>query len=602
MRQSSTKNSGKQSSAQSLNRISLCFAGDSGDGIQRIGQNFSESAAASRNEVRTVADFPAEIRAPAGSLQGISVFHLTLASHPIYSTDDQCDVLIALNPAALKHCLPLLRKQGMIIVNEESFTARDCDKVGYTVNPLEDGSLKQYQVLALPITRLTLNAITNCGLSHSQGKRCKNFFVLGLVAWLFDRHLDIIQQWCQQKWAGDPPLCHAIGAALFAGFEYGEATELSVSQQAIKNATLPTGEYRLLTGNSAFIYACLTAQHLSQRTLFLAGYPITPASSILQGLSQYQHQHCQVFQAEDEIAAVNACIGAAFGGALAVTCTSGPGLDLKTEGLGLAVMAECPLVVIDVQRAGPSTGMPTKTEQSDLLACIYGRHGECPIPVFAPATPADCYSVLLTAMQVAIEKQTPVFVLSDTYLANASAPWLIPDVETMPTWNDNPNWVVPGMPGQECVKGGLETDLETHEVSCNPENHQQKVRLRQQKLQSIQTELAKIEVLGNPNSDYCIIGWGSTYGAIRTAIEAMAEPIAYIHLQQLWPLPADLQTVMQQYSHIIVAELNTGQLRDLLQSTTCQPCQSLTKVTGQAFTASDIEQGIGQWLTERVND
>lgn len=586
------KGTSEHPTGQTNNNIVVRFAGDSGDGIQKIGQQFSISAALCGNDIRTIADFPAEIRAPGGTLAGVSSFQINLAETPIFTPGDDCDVLIAFNPAALTRYLPMVKENGLVILNQDAFHEREWQKAGLKQDPLTALNGQPYRILNLPLNTLTLQATQTCAITPTQARRCKNFFALGLLLWIFDRKLSVIEDWIRDKWQEQPDLLSAISRALLGGYAYAENTELNIKQSALAPAQLIPGLYRAVTGNDAIMYACLAARVLSEKLIFVAGYPITPASGILQSLSQHGNEGVMTFQAEDEIAAIHACIGAAFGGAVAITCTSGPGLDLKTEGLGLAVMAEMPIVIIDVQRAGPSTGMPTKTEQSDLLACVYGRHGESPIPVLAAATPAECFAVMCCALQTAIKHRTPVILLSDTYLAGATEPWLIPEMSKIPRWPAQPQWVVPGVAGGEHIIGGLEKDANTHEVSCDPVNHAQAIQRREEKVQSVQTNYAILETLGNPDSDYCVISWGSTYGTLRTAVEGLVEPIAYVHLRQLWPLPLSLKNIIERYPHILVAELNSGQLATLVQAEYVKKVQRLNKMTGQPFTVRECTDAL----------
>ncbi|MFU8797852.1 MAG: 2-oxoacid:acceptor oxidoreductase subunit alpha, partial [Gammaproteobacteria bacterium] len=588
--------------------------GDSGDGMQLIGSQFTNTSALLGNDIHTFPDFPAEIRAPAGTLPGVSGFQLSFSSKNIHTAGDKLNVLVAMNPAGLKVNLADLEDNGLLILNENGFDAKDLKKAHYAENPLETGELSQYRVFSLPITDLTLNAVKTSGISHSQGTKCKNMFALGIVFWLYTRPLDYTTQWLAHKFQKQPEIANANIAALKAGFNYALTTELFSERYTVRKAALKPGRYRQITGNEALALGCVAVATKSGRPLLLSGYPITPASAILTQLAKYTHFGIATFQAEDEIAAICACIGAAFGGSLAVTSTSGPGLDLKAEGLGLAVMTELPLVVIDVQRAGPSTGMPTKTEQADLLTAIYGRHGECPIPVLAPATPGDCFNIMIEAFRIALKYMTPVIILSDGYLANGAEPWMLPDVNTLPDliprFHTDPNgftpytrdpktlarlWAIPGTPGLEHRLGGLEKDQKTGNISYDPINHHEMVLTRAKKIQNIANDIPEVEILGSEYGKILVVSWGGTYGTVLSAVEelqAAGQSVSLIHLRHLHPFPKNLGAVLRQFETVIVPELNLGQLCQLLRAEFLVDAKPYNKITGKPFLISEIREHI----------
>lgn len=621
MNQTTTElNSIASKAPQELAGVVIRFAGDSGDGMQLTGTQFTNTSAIIGNDVQTFPDFPAEIRAPAGTLPGVSGFQLHFSSHDIHTPGDQVNVLVAMNPAALRVNLADLEKGGVLIINADAFEEKDLKKAHYLQNPLESGELVGYQLFALPITELTFNAVKEvAGLSHSQARKCKNLFALGIVNWLFDRPLEPTLDWLTHKFKDKPTLAAANQQALRAGYNYALTTELFAERYTVKKAQLQPGRYRQITGNEALGLGCVAAAAQANTSLLLSGYPITPASAILQQLAKYERFGVKVFQAEDEIAAVCATIGAAYGGTLAVTTTSGPGLDLKGEGIGLAVITELPMVIIDVQRAGPSTGMPTKTEQADLLTAIYGRHGECPVPVLAPATPSDCFHIILEAFRIALNYMTPVIVLSDGYLANSAEPWLIPSVEQLPVlklkfatnaenfspFTRNPetlarNWAVPGMAGFEHRLGGLEKDKQSGNISYDPTNHQDMVELRAEKMRKVAESIPDLIVQGAPTGKLLVIGWGSTQGAIRTAVEelqSLGEEVSMIHLRHLYPFPKNLATILKGFDRILVPELNLGQLTSLLRSEFLIDVTSYPKITGKPFLVSELRTRMLEILT-----
>ena len=599
--------------------VTIRFAGDSGDGMQLTGSQLTSTSAIAGNDVQTFADFPAEIRAPAGTLPGVSGFQLSFSNHDIYTVGDRLDVLVAMNPAALKVNLADLELGGILLVNVDNFTEKDLKKANYAHNPLESGELAKYQVIPLGITELTLNAVKGEGISHSQGTKCKNMFALGVVCWLYSRPLDATKNWLMKKFNHAPAIAKANELALQAGFNFALTTELFAERYIIKKASLAPGYYRQITGNEAFALACAAIAAKTGAPLLLSGYPITPASAILHQVSKYEHLGIKTFQAEDEIAAICACVGAAFGGGLAMTTTSGPGLDLKAEGLGLAVMTELPLVVIDVQRAGPSTGMPTKTEQGDLLAAIHGRHGECPIPVLAPCSPADCFNILIEAFQIATKYMTPVIILSDGYMATGAEPWLIPEVKDIPDlsiqyqgktldefnpYRRDPKtlsrpWAVPGTPGLEHRLGGLEKDQSTGNISYDPINHEKMVTLRYEKVKGTARDIAPTVIHGANHGKVLVVGWGSTYGTILTAVESLQQqghPVSFIHLRHLFPFPNDLGGILKEYEAVLIPELNLGQLNQLVRAEYLINTVSYSKVTGKPFLIDEIRQRILELL------
>lgn len=601
-----------------LETVVIRFAGDSGDGMQLTGTQFTNTSAIFGNDVHTFADFPAEIRAPAGTLPGVSGFQLSFSSQEVHTPGDQLQVLIAMNPAALKVNLKDLETNGLLIINTNSFEEKELKKAGYSQNPLNSGELNQYRVFSLPITELTLNAVKDSGLSHSGATKCKNFFALGVVFWLYNRPLEPTLKWLTQKFKNRPEVEHANRAALQAGFNYALTTELFTEQYTVKKAQLAPGHYRQVTGNEALGLGCLAVTLKAKKSMLLSGYPITPASNILQQLAKYEEYGIKVFQAEDEIAALCATIGAAYGGNLALTSTSGPGFDLKSEAMGLAVITELPLVIINVQRAGPSTGMPTKTEQADLLTAMYGRHGECPIPILAPASPGDCFAIIIEAFRIALKYMTPVIVLSEGSLATGSEPWLVPAVDSLPEikfnfhtdidgftpYTRNPEtlarlWAIPGTPGLEHRIGGLEKDSVTGYVSYDPANHQKMVELRATKIAGIANDLPPLEILGQSSGKVLVVGWGSTYGTILTAVEdlqAQNKSVSAIHLRYLFPWQKNLGEILKQFDKILVPELNLGQLNKLLRAEFLIDTIALNKTTGKPFLVKEIREKILELL------
>ena len=607
---------------QQLDRVIIRFAGDSGDGMQLAGDRFTQETATFGNDLSTLPNFPAEIRAPAGTLPGVSSFQLHFADHDILTPGDAPDVLVAMNPAALKANIDDLPRGADIIANTDEFTKRNLVKVGYDSDPLEDGSLAGYQLHAIPITSVTVKALEGYDISKKDAERAKNMFSLGLLCWLYNRPADGTLRFLESKFASKPEIMKANIAAFQAGWNYGETTEEFSVQYEVKPAALPPGQYRNITGNSALAIGLVTAARLAGLEMFLGSYPITPASDILHELAKYKRFGIRTFQAEDEISGVGAALGAAFGGALGVTSTSGPGMCLKSETVGLAAAVELPLVVCDIQRAGPSTGMPTKTEQADLLMALYGRNGESPVAVLAPATPGDCFSIALEAVRIAVKYRTPVIILSDGYLANGSEPWRIPDLSELPdlraefsfappsrtngteTGNEpfqpfqrDPQtlarpWAIPGTPGLEHRIGGIEKADITGTISYDPDNHDKMVRLRQAKIDGIAADIAPIEV-DDPDgaAQVLVLGWGSTFGSIGAAVRRVrlaGGRVAQAHIRHLSPLPANLGDVLKRYDKVLVPEINTGQLALILRGRYLCDVISYNRVRGLPFRAVEL--------------
>ena len=621
------------SSIQTLDEVTVLFAGDSGDGMQLTGSQFSHATALARNDLATLPDFPAEIRAPAGTLYGVSAFQLHFGQRAIDTPGDEVDLLVAMNAAALKVNLHRVRTGGIVLANRNAFERRDLDLAGYDSNPLEDGTLDGYNVIDVELTRLTREALADTGLSTKDVDRSKNMFALGLALWLYTRPVDPAREWIATKFADTPVVRDANLRALDKGYHYGETTEAFASRYSVPPASLPPGVYRAIRGNDALALGLVAAAAKSGLGLFYGSYPITPASDLLHALARHKEFGVKTFQAEDEMAAVGAALGASFGGELGVTATSGPGMALKGEFIGLATMTELPLVVIDVQRAGPSTGMPTKTEQSDLLMAIYGRNGEAPLPVLAARTPGDCFEAAYEACRVAVTYRTPVILLSDGYLGNGAEPWRIPDPDRLmpftPHFADaktasrssdgaflpyrrDPDtlarpWAPPGTPGLEHRIGGLEKDQETGGVSYDPANHEAMTMLRDQKVAGIARTLPPSVVEGDAapdgEGDVLVVGWGSTYGAIKVGVERSRTQgfrVGHVHLRWLNPLPPDLGDVLKRFRTVLVPELNAGQLVRLLRERYLVPAQSLAKVQGLPFKASEIEAAIHRTASARA--
>ena len=605
-----------------LERVVIRFAGDSGDGMQLTGDRFTSEAAAFGNDLATLPNFPAEIRAPAGTLPGVSSFQLHFADYDILTPGDRPDVLVAMNPAALKANVSDVPHGGIVLVNTDEFVKRNLSKVGYDANPLEDGSLDRYRVLPVAMASLTQGALADTGLSKKDAERCKNMFALGLLSWMYGRPTEGTERFLREKFARKPDIAEANILAFRAGWNYGETTEEFAVRYEVAPASLPPGTYRQITGNLALAYGIVAAGQCSGLPVFLGGYPITPASDILHELSKHKNFNVTTMQAEDEIAGVGAALGASYGGSLGVTTTSGPGIALKAETIGLAVMAELPLLVIDVQRGGPSTGLPTKTEQADLLQAMHGRNGESPVPVLAPRSPADCFAVVLDAVRIALRYRTPVVLLSDGAIATGSEPWLIPAVEDLPdlrvTFASEPNapdgsgehwpyvrddslareWAVPGTPGLQHRIGGLEKADGKGSISYDPDNHDRMVRLRQAKVDGIEVPPLTVE---DPSgrARVLVLGWGSTYGPIGAACRALrkrGQRIAQAHLRHLNPFPANLGAVLRQYDRVVVPEMNLGQLAMLLRARYLVDAVSYNKVAGTPFMESELVDVLGGYL------
>ncbi len=593
------------------------FAGDSGDGIQVTGGRFADVTALAGNDLATFPDFPAEIRAPAGSTYGVSAFQINFGARRILTSGDAADTLVALNPAALKGELGDLKPGGLVIIDSGAFTERNLRKAGYQDNPLRDGALDAFRTLEIDIAQMTLEAVRAFGLSQKDALRCKNMWALGLVYWLYDRDRQPTVEWLRQKFAGRPELGEANVAALNAGHAFGETAELQdrIGGFIVNPAEIAPGVYRSITGGEAMAYGLVVGAALAGLKLVFGSYPITPASPLLHTLSTLRQFGVVTLQAEDEIAAVCAAIGASYGGALGVTSSSGPGIALKTEAIGLAIATELPLVVVNTQRAGPSTGMPTKTEQSDLYQAVFGRNADSPLVVLAARSPGDCFEVAMEAARIATKYMTPVIVLSDGYIANAAQPWKIPDVAALerfpvqhrtdpegfqPYLRDETTlsrpWAVPGTPGLEHRIGGIEKDYDSGNISYSPQNHQRMTETRAAKIAGIAADLPlqKVE-LGNEHGPLAVVGWGSTYGPISRAVAILREEsldVAHIHLRHLWPLPANLGDLLASYERILVPEMNCGQLLTILRSRYLLPAEGLSKVSGQPFKIKEIEAAI----------
>jgi 2-oxoglutarate/2-oxoacid ferredoxin oxidoreductase subunit alpha len=601
-----------------LESVTIRFAGDSGDGMQVTGTQFTSTAAIFGNDISTLPDFPAEIRAPAGSLPGVSGYQLNFSSRDIRTPGDEPDVLVAMNPAALKVNIKDLEPGGILVLNTDEFNDNNLKKAGYATNPLEDGSLSGFRLFQLPLTSLTLKALENSSLPFKQQERCKNFYALGLMYWLYDRQMEPTLRWIQEKFGAKPEVAEANVLALKAGYNYADTTEIFTTHYHVGRAEIKPGKYRNITGNEATAIGFITASQLAGRPLFYGSYPITPASDVLHELSKHKNFGVKTFQAEDEIAAIGAAIGASFAGHIGLTGTSGPGIALKSEAIGLAVMTELPLVVIDVQRGGPSTGLPTKTEQADLLQAMFGRNSECPVGIVAPATPADCFRMAIEAVRLATRYMAPVFFLSDGYLGNGSEPWEVPKVEELPEMkiefrtetegffpylrNERTlarPWAIPGTPGLEHRIGGLEKQNITGNVSYDPENHDLMVRIRAEKIERMQQDIPEIEIFGEREGKVLVLGWGSTYGAITTAVELLQErslPVSSAHLRYLNPFPKNLREVLKGFETVIIPELNLGQLALLIRARFLVDAVSFAKVKGKPFKVAELVDKIREYL------
>jgi 2-oxoglutarate ferredoxin oxidoreductase subunit alpha len=607
---------------QELDRVTIRFAGDSGDGMQLAGLQFTNTSAIFGNDVSTLPDFPAEIRAPAGSLPGVSSFQVSFSSYDIYTPGDEPDVLVAMNPAALKANLDDLPKGGTIIVNKDEFNDANLRKAAYESNPLEDNSLSSYRVIEVPVTRLNAEALKDSGLPGTQVARSKNFFALGLMCWLYERPLEAPLRWIEAKFSRNPQVANANQAALKAGYNFGETAELFPVHYRVPKAQLAPGRYRNITGNEATALGFLTASRLAGRPLVYASYPITPASDILHELAKFKNFGIKTIQAEDEIAAIGAAIGASFGGSLGLTATSGPGFALKSEALGLAVAVELPIVVADIQRSGPSTGMPTKSEQADLLQVMFGRNGESPVAIVSPASPSDCFATAIEAFRIAIRHMVPVVFLSDGYLGSSSEPWQIPQVDDLPPipvkFASDPStfkpfardpetlarpWAIPGTPGLEHRIGGLEKADITGNVSYDAENHEAMVRFRSEKVARIAADIPEATVLGDEEGELLVVGWGGTHGSIVSAVQrarADGVSVSSTHLRYLNPFPLNLGDILSRFEKILVPELNLGQLGLLLRGRYLVDAEGLNRVTGRPFKIHEIEEKIRELVGSKV--
>ncbi len=607
----------KEKEVQSLSEVTVRFAGDSGDGMQLTGSQFSDTTALVGNDLSTLPDYPAEIRAPQGTVYGVSGFQLHFSSNDIHTPGDRPDILVAMNPAAIKKNIDELKPGGKIIANSDSFDRKNLQLAKYETNPLEDDTLKGYEVYPVPIASLTAKALEGTSLSVKDISRCKNFFALGMMYWLYNRPLEPTLNWIKQKFKNKPEFIEANQKALNAGYNYGEITEIFTTRYEVKPAKLPKGTYRSISGNEATALGFLAASVKSGLPLFLGSYPITPASEILQYLSTYKNFGVKTFQAEDEIAGVSSAIGASYAGNLAITTTSGPGLALKTEAIGLAVMTELPLVIVDVQRGGPSTGLPTKTEQADLLQAMFGRNGESPVAILAAATPSDCFNMAMEASRLAIKYMTPVILLTDGYLGNGSEPWKVPHVNDLPEisvkfWTEKEGfapylrdenlsrpWVKLGTPGLEHRIGGLEKANITGNVSYDPDNHDRMIKLREQKIKNMANEIPELKVDGEPEGELLVVGWGGTYGAITEAViraRNAGYKVSQIHIKYLNPFPKNTCEVLSKFKQVLVPEINLGQLAKLLRSEFLINVEQFNLVRGLPFRVSDIQNKIIELL------
>jgi 2-oxoglutarate/2-oxoacid ferredoxin oxidoreductase subunit alpha len=607
---------------EQLSQVVIRFAGDSGDGMQLTGGRFTSETALRGNDLATLPDFPAEIRAPAGSLPGVSGFQIHFSDHDILTPGDRPDVLVAMNPAALRTNLGDLPGGGTLVVNRDAFTERNLEKAGYTASPLEDGSLEDYKLHAIPLTSMTLAAVKEIDVTKREAERAKNMFALGLMSWLYGRPTESTISFLEAKFAKLPEIAAANVAAFKAGYAYGETSEDFVVSYEVRPAALEPGLYRQITGNQALAYGLIAASQKSGLSLFLGAYPITPASGILEELARHKEFGVRTFQAEDEIAAVGAALGASFGGGLGVCTSAGPGIVLKAETIGLGVMLELPLLILDIQRAGPSTGMPTKPEQADLLMVMYGRNAENPVPVVAAATPGDCFDCAVEAARIAIKYRTPVYLLSDAYLANGAEPWLIPDVEAIPAiepgfstkppgdgvflpYARDPEtlarpWAIPGTPGLEHRIGGLEKQDQTGNVSYDPENHDRMVRLRAQKVAGIAADIPDLEV-DDPDGDasLLVLSWGGTFGPVVAGVRRVrrdGRKVAHAHLRYLHPFPRNTGEVLGRYERVLVPEMNLGQLRRLVRAEFLVDAAGYNRVTGVPFRSSEVADAIEAML------
>jgi 2-oxoglutarate ferredoxin oxidoreductase subunit alpha len=603
---------------EQVDSVVIRFAGDSGDGMQLTGGRFTSETALKGNDLATFPDFPAEIRAPAGSLPGVSGFQLHFADHDILTPGDAPEVLVAMNPAALKANLRDVPKGGTLILDTDAFTERNLQKAGYDVSPLEDGSLDAYQVHAVPLTSMTIEALKEFDVTKREAERSKNMFALGLMSWLYGRDTEPTIQFLRAKFAKRPAIADANVKALQTGYAFGETSESFAVQYEVRPATLPPGRYRQITGNQALSWGLIAASKLSGLPLFLGAYPITPASSILEELARHKAFGVRTFQAEDEIAAVGAALGASFGGSLGVTTSAGPGVVLKSETIGLANTLELPLLVIDVQRAGPSTGMPTKPEQGDLLMVLFGRNGESPVPVLAASTPGDCFYAAIEAARIALTYRTPVYLLSDAYLANGAEPWLIPEVGSLPRievefaqangeflpYARDPDtlarpWAIPGTPGLEHRIGGLEKADRTGNISYDPDNHDLMTRLRAGKVAAIAKTIPEQEVDHQEGADVLVLSWGGTYGPVAAGVRRVRRGggrVAHAHLRWLNPFPRNLGDVLRSYDRVLIPEMNLGQLLRLVRAEFLVDAHGYNRVRGKPFKASEIAEAVEAML------
>lgn len=606
-----------QDRTEEIPHAAIRFVGDSGDGMQLAGTQFTNTSAVFGNDVATLPDYPAEIRAPAGTLAGVSGFQINFSNHAIHTPGDKVDALIAMNPAALKTNIRDLMDGGILITNSDEFTPVSLKKAQYQQNPLETGELARYRVYAVPITKHTVEAVKESGLGAKDAERCKNIYALGLVFWLYERPIETTLNWIHTKFATKPDVAKANELALRAGFNFGETAEMFPVRYRVRKASLPPGRYRNVTGNQAAAIGCVTAAKLAGKPLVYCSYPITPASEILQELSVLKNYDVRTFQAEDEIAAMCGCIGAAYTGAIAVTGTSGPGVALKQEGIGLGVMTELPMVIINVQRGGPSTGLPTKTEQADLWQAVLGRNGECPMPVLAAESPGDCFWSAVEAVRIAVKYMTPVMLLTDGHLANGAEPWRIPTPnELAPIPVHHPTdpaafkpylrdavgarpWAIPGTPNLQHRIGGLEKEHVTGNISYDPANHQQMIELRAQKVENVVHDIPPQQIFGDESGELLIVSWGGTFGTVRTAVERArdaGQPVAHVHLRWLNPMPANLGEILYRFKTVLVAELNMGQLEFLLRARYLIEPIGLHKVQGKPFQVVDIQTRIDELL------
>jgi 2-oxoglutarate/2-oxoacid ferredoxin oxidoreductase subunit alpha len=607
---------------KALDRLVIRFAGDSGDGMQLTGDRFTSASALFGNDLATLPEFPAEIRAPAGTLAGVSAFQVHISDHDITTPGDAPNVLVAMNPAALRAELHRLEDGGTVIVNVDTFDERNLAKAGYADNPLTDGSLDRYTVYEVPMTSLTKEAVVPAGVKPRDADRSKNFFALGLVTWMYNRPVDTTLDWIEEKFGKNPMVHQANVLAFKAGHAFGETAELFDHTYEVMPAPHEPGTYTNINGNTALAWGLIAASQLAELPLFLGSYPITPASDILHELSKHKNFGVRTLQAEDEIAGIGSALGAAFGGHIGITTTSGPGVALKSETMGLAVSLELPLVIIDIQRGGPSTGLPTKTEAADLLLAMYGRHGESPVPIVAASTPSDCFDAAIEAVRIALEYRTPVILLSDGYLANGTEPWRLPDVASLPTitveFAAEPNhtnaegdpeywpylrdpetlarsWAVPGTDGLMHRIGGIEKEDGSGNISYDPANHGRMVALRAAKVAGIAASIPPVEVVGDPDADLLVLGWGSTWGAIATAIERArgeGRKVAQVHLRHLNPFPPNLGEILSRHRKILVPEMNLGQLSRLVRAEFLVDARSVNKVEGTPFTAAELHAAI----------